>query len=1200
MPPERLKEELRRAGRLITRWQVELLSVFSASAILALLWLFSLSDIFFQYRRTGRVVIWVFLVGLLVSALTYIVRLLLEKHPVMGIAARLELAFPELDNHLINFLQFSANPGNDPFKKAYVRRGVPQWSGIELPRMKNRRAHMRANIALAAVVLLMASPIVFRGQAWAVAVARIVNPFSNTQPSSLTRILEVKPGDSSALQGSPAVVSCRVAGVDGHKVHVDIKPSDDKKTSYLIGRVSGAGEELFSYKIPKVTTDIRYRFRAGDSPPTRWHSIDAHAPLAVTGIRLDVRPPACTGIAEQTFDGMSSDVSIPQDSSVTVRLTCNSSLKSATVMSKGGKPVGLLELERDNAWVGTLGVDAGDSLEINAIGESDEKLKYTVSYVLVEDTPPAIIILAPQGKSILPPGTIPEIEFTVRDDYGLAGVSIERMRTGGTEEAEPGVVRTWKLDAPEFSTRWRDEDQRSSGTQTMAFRIVAKDNRTHEQHEVRSPPILFSAVSMDRTGQVQDSLKENADAAIAAIIRIQKENIETTRRYIRILDTVAAERWPELAGKQKEIRRITKKVLTNPLRPLGNLTASVKKAYMNEMSFVIDELVRIPVEVPAARPTVAASALQMEEKILRYLTYADAASEQARVEQKTSVLDGLLKALIDGESDLIGKTRQYLRGEAKVSELLVDKQDYLASDLAEFVRACGSAASLIRSNEPDLAAAYERAGASCEEKKIREDMMLSAEKLDRSRAAEALPFQNSALAKLEQIQQDLTELKAAGQEKKQEEMLEVLGEATARIGKIKEIHKKALESMEIVKANKNLDTKELDMLEEEYEELLKKTKDAMLEVPTDLHIFQELNCANDVVEDVITIFQECEQEEDSEDDLQEGKVTEMAFSKDDSLALLEALEEAEERIDDFEMWLGEKPDTEKVTVEAMDQEEMPDEGAALGALETKVEDIISDLLEESEDPDDKEKADDGAINRAVGDMEMGAEVIEGDITSFAAKGKSGNEAPDHKEQDGRSNVGRQGMSSGETAAGSGTIQEGDKNIEKRRTQDPTQSGQVDAEGEADTQASGGGKQGTGRADDIGDGKGGTQRMDSNMEGGGAEGMAALMADLDRMYDQASMKNVRAPSLKLAAHHVRQAADAIADARSIDQVEELKRRAVAALRKAQTELGGDSTAALDTGSASSMLKDVVEGGSDDAPPRYRGLVNEYYRALNDEI
>jgi len=1145
--------------------------------------------------------VWLILVGLVGAAFTYVSRALAEKHSVMGIGARVELAFPELDNHLINFLQFSDDRTGDPFKEAYVKRGGPELSRAKLRNMKNRKAHMRANTALVIAVFMMAVPVAFTGKAWAVAVWRLVNPFSDVQPISQTHILEVTPGDSTALLGSPLVLNCRIAGKRGHKVHLDLKPADDDKTVYSIGNIRGRGEEDFFYGIAKVTTHLKYRFRAGDSPFPEWHTIKARAPLAMTSVHLAIKPPVYTKGDTRTFEGMSDEVFIPRGSDVTVTVKCNSALKSATVLCKEKKPVALAETGQKNTWRGTVTVEAGDSLMFEATDAYDDELANAVNYTLVADRPPVISILAPKGRIMLPPGTAPNIEFAVVDDYGLAGITVERVVAGSAREAGGKVVKTWKIAGDrDFTGIWSGENRKSSGTDVMAFRIRARDNCPYEQHVSRSASILFDPVDMSNADKIQNSFSRKADVALGRAIDLQKENIRKTKQYRNVLDLTGADQWQELAGTQTQIRKLTRTILTNPVRPLGNLTESVKNAYMNEMAIVIAELGRVPkVEAPE-KPRLVASSLNMEEKILRCLTYADLASAQARIQQKVSMLTGLLRALIKGESDVVKRTTAFAENQAEVSETLVDKQDDLADDLSEFVNACRTDAAYVRENEPNLAAAFERASARCAETKIRDDMMMASERLECNEANNALTHENSALAKLKAVRNALNAVKSAEEKEKREEMLEVLDAANARISKIRALHQRALETMETVKANENMDTKELDMMEEEYEELRQITKEALLEVPTDLHIYQELNCANDIVEDVISVFEEIEQAEDSENDLQEGAVHEKAYSKDDSLAYLELLEQAEGRLDMFEKWLMDEPDTTKVTVEAMDQEEMPDEGAALGALQTEAEDLIGDLLEESQDPEDQDLADDSAVNRAVGDMPgLGWAVMEGDVTTFAAKGKSGNARPDHKEQDGRSNIGRQGMSGGETAAGSGTIQEGDDNIEARRTQDPTQSGQVDVDGEADTRASGGGKQATGRADDVGDGLGGTQRMDSTM-GGSREGMEALMVKVERMYEQASMKNVRAPSLKLAAHHIRQATDAIADARPIDQVNELKRKAVAALRRARTELGAGSTAALDSGSASSMLDDVVEGGADEAPPQYRDLVNKYYTALNETI
>jgi hypothetical protein len=296
------------------------------------------------------------------------------------------------------------------------------------------------------------------------------------------------------------------------------------------------------------------------------------------------------------------------------------------------------------------------------------------------------------------------------------------------------------------------------------------------------------------------------------------------------------------------------------------------------------------------------------------------------------------------------------------------------------------------------------------------------------------------------------------------------------------------------------------------------------------------------------------------------------------------------------MWLEDQPDHDRVVTETLDREEMPESGIAVGSLATEIQDLITDLMDEPDALNDA--ADDGATTHALPDWEAGWKVEEGDIATYGAKGKSGGQTPDHKEQDGRSSVGRQGMSVGETAAGSGTINQGDENIEARRTEDPTQSGQIDLAGEADTRATGGGKLGTGKADDLGM-SGGVERMDSTEEGSWA-GMAALMArQADAVYAKASMKNVRVDALKEAAHHLRQSGDAVARG-YIAQGREFRRLAVTSLERARVELAAGPSGALDLERTSPVLDDAMQSGPDLAPPQYRDLVAEYYKALRDEL
>jgi uncharacterized protein with von Willebrand factor type A (vWA) domain len=130
-------------------------------------------------------------------------------------------------------------------------------------------------------------------------------------------------------------------------------------------------------------------------------------------------------------------------------------------------------------------------------------------------------------------------------------------------------------------------------------------------------------------------------------------------------------------------------------------------------------------------------------------------------------------------------------------------------------------------------------------------------------------------------------------------------------------------------------------------------------------------------------------------------------------------------------------------------------------------------------------------------------------------------------------------------------------------------------------------------------EGGVKRMDSN-EAGSMEGLQNLLSQrADAIYAKASMQNVRADDLKAAAHHMRQASDAIAKGQ-IEQMKEFRKMAAASLKKAQVEMSASKTGGFVIQENPSLIEGVVDGGSDLAPPKYRDLVAEYYKALNSSL
>ena len=1194
MPPQYLAK-LDQIGKSLIRWRAELKLTLGLSVIAAWIWALGLVDLWLRLERTERVVTWCMLLALVCGTLWLVRRALRLRFTPEAVAASVEKTFPQLDNHLINILQFARNPDGDPFKAAYVRAGAPEWQNLDFRKMRDEKAHRRSRIMLSVAAALLLLPALFFGQAWAVAVWRTVNPFSTVEPPSLTKILKVQPGQSTALQGEPLVLSCTVKGFDGHEVQVEIEPADAKKSTYSLGRIKGGEQQEFSYRVPKLTTGLRYRFRAGDAPNSAWFMIATRPPPAFTAIAMVVVPPAYTKLPPREVNGRDGRLTIPAGSELRILVTANTPLAHFRLRGAGRETIEFTPAGKPTVWKGIATLSSGTSLVFKGDDTFGSSVEEELPIALDPDKTPGIEILSPNGEAILPPGERPQIEFQVADDYGVSEIVIEEVAPNATREDKGTVVQTWKVDGRrEFRRVWRSETSPARSGNDIAYRVVARDNRPEQANESVSGNVVFKTPSLADVAKRRGELEKAALANLQKIIELQKGNLADTGSLRDAMKAATDAQWTGAAEKQKEIRALMRDLLANPLKPLGGLTAAAQQLYVNEMVLAVDSLGSIPAADAARKATLAAEAVALQTKILKQLSFAMAAAGEAKIDRSVAGLSAMIESLLRDQGAALAQTRTFVESKAKVGRPLVDAQDRLGSDMAAFLAACKNEAAAAGQTDPALGETITRMMARAGELKIRTDMVVAAERLDQNLAAEAVPIEERAVTGLKSLQAMLDTIKLKEEAENRAAMLDAVKQAKEKVAKLEALTQKMKEAMEQVKGQKNKDDMAVDEMEEAFVEMKKNVVEALLQVPTDLHIFTDLNVANDLVEDVFSVFQEIEKKAAAADPETPAKVTELGYAKEDEL--LAIMGEAKERLDATEMWLVEKPDDLKVTTEAHDKAEMPESGIALAELAAAAQDLIGDLMEAEKKA--AKEADDSATNHAMPDFPSGWDVMEGDIASFGAQGKSGNQTPDHKEQDGRSNVGRQGMATGETASGSGTIGEGDKNIEARRTEDPTQSGKVDLAGEADTKATGGGKLGTGKADAMGMG-GGAARMDSK-EAGSSEGMAALMArQADAMYAKASMKNVRVDSLKDAAHQLRQAEDAVAKG-DIGQVREFRKMAITSLTRAEAKLSAGPSGAMEAKGSTGALDNVIESGPDQAPPKYRDKVAEYYKALNGAL
>ncbi|MGE0608260.1 MAG: hypothetical protein AB7O62_14280, partial [Pirellulales bacterium] len=367
---------------------------------------------------------------------------------------------------------------------------------------------------------------------------------------------------------------------------------------------------------------------------------------------------------------------------------------------------------------------------------------------------------------------------------------------------------------------------------------------------------------------------------------------------------------------------------------------------------------------------------------------------------------------------------------------------------------------------------------------------------------------------------------------------------------------------------------EFDEFQDRWEKWAKGTIDELAKLPTGF--------VDDfgMREDVNRIFQEIEK----------------AASRPKAEKIEVALEDlgaglATEMLEDLEVWMPDTPDAAKWVLEeplaGLKVPEMP--------LPSELEDMVGELLQEAEEFD--EEADD--ITSAWGDNlnQAGWDVADGPISSFSAKGKTGNDLPNKSEMSGRSGDGRRGKSSGQMVGDTARGLEGRK-TEARVNNERYEPGQVKMEGQQDPHgATGGGKKaGAGRRGLQG---GTPPDFIKDMERL-SEKQAAVREKAEQVAKDLEAGGIKSSRLDRSIQLMKSVEDDLADKR-YDDAARRRKVALSALKGALTN-GADGTA-IDLSRArdlpSELREELLQSAEEGYPAGYESLLQSYFRALSEE-
>jgi len=1187
-----LEQSLTEINGKINRWHAFEYLIFAVTAFLATWVAMTGLDVWLRPRSYGRVALSAILLALLAAALVWMFRILSHKRSPAAVAAFLEKKFPQLDNHLINCVLFSHETSQSSWLKTYLNEGVPGFDALPLAEIKNKKLRQRGAGAFALALLALIVPAFLLGDAWTIAMRRVVNPFNHLSPPTFAKVLAVQPENKTIVQGDGINLSVKAVGRAGQAIDLDLYPADDKRSTVRIGEFKATGkEEEFVYRVSKIATALDYRFNVGDAYPTDKFSVKTVPPLALTALQVKITPPSYTALAPRTFDALTNSFSIPAHSQVSFQTACNREVLSTSIaFEKGELP--LAASPDKKTWAGTTNISEGGLFQIVAKDALGLELRIPVHFEMLDDHSPSIRLVVPSAsKAVLPPNAIPAVQFEASDEYGLSKVCLERVPKGAKPDVPGEVLKTWDTkNQKNLLETWTGTIEDVS--LDSALRIVAYDNQNvGAPNRTVSPLIKFEMTTVSSQIKSENQQRAEAHKTIAELITRQRSVLSSTTHLQSGLPTFDEAQWKEVTGKQAELRVFASVLLKTQNTAIGPARVAVEKALQGPLPEAVVRLTRMSTGAADARPENAKQAVEAQNTVLRLLTQADNSMNKGEVSQAAAGVLAMLEGIRKGQTENLKVTLKTSQAAgAKMPQAIVDRQDNLSQDMEAMVGFCRSQVKQARGDE-EFGKLLTKIADKAVELKLQPTMVNIAELMDSAKVADAIPPQHSVTNGIASLMDFLKEWRETETKEKTEDALAAIKDARQSLKKLTDLQAGVVDALRGTGGQGDKTEKLDEDTLEEIAELKANMATAALKVATDLQSMPELDSVNELVTDTYQTYEEMKQESGSGT----NAVVETGLQKEDFL--LDLLTKTGQKADEMEEFLMSKSDNVKRNTENIDKEEMKKPIGQV-TMPEELQDIVGDLLASEEKQ--QKNADDSTTNQGDANPDSGWGIAEGEWVDYNASGKSGNDRPDHKDQDGRSQVGRQGMSDGEVMARSGKVNEGNKNLDKRRTQDSNQSGDVEEEGHSDAVATGGGKNsGYSQNKGMEGGKGATRR-DTKVQGESAESTRAqLTRNAESVYAEAQLNNLRTYDLKKYIEFSKEIDILQKQHASPAMIAELHKRAVKALASTYASLeSGVSSGDMGATSNTEGGDAAVAASPDEAPAEYREMVSDYFKAIGE--
>ena len=417
-----------------SQWQRRQMMLLLGAGVVSLLaWLLTMvvTDNLLILDRSQLLSAWVVLgvCGAMVSAAAAH-RFTAGKPDTIGFARLYERGTGGRGDRLVNAAQFllGGRAETDPAAWAVVTENAATLSVANARDAFDWTPVRRAWTVGAALLVLFSVYCVARPAAAMNAVSRLLQPFAPPAHLLATEFV-VSPGDVEIVEGQTLPIKATLLRNVPTEAWLEYRVGE---LGWTREPMQSVGDGVFGYdKLASVTHPVRYRVVAGRSVSDEYKATVKLRPR-VEKLQVTVTPPAYVGEAATPLREGVGDVSALIGSTVQIKLTCNSPLKSGTLDLGDGTTPALSIDERDPRVAGASFVLSRSGGY--AIGLTDRTGLSNVSparfaLTAVEDAAPIVLVSQPARDLILPIDATLPVAIEAQDDHGLAKISLQ-VRTG--------------------------------------------------------------------------------------------------------------------------------------------------------------------------------------------------------------------------------------------------------------------------------------------------------------------------------------------------------------------------------------------------------------------------------------------------------------------------------------------------------------------------------------------------------------------------------------------------------------------------------------------------------------------------------------------------------------------------------------------------------------------------------------------------